>query len=230
MAWLGGGAGFDRRDGRHPGPRRRRAAASCWSKASRRDFPVDRRPPRRARGVGGRRRGLRGLREEDYAGWTITGTAFGKGPAHGTQPGQQPVSGFVGHGLVNTFLDGDAPQGTATSKKFRIQRPYVGFLIGGGSHRHETCVNLLVDGKVVRTATGKDREALEPASWDVSDFQGKEAVIEIVDRSSGGWGHINMDQIIFSDLPPEPSCGKALRCGRRPRPCDWFSASRAKPA
>ncbi len=142
--------------------------------------------------------------KKDYAGWTITGTAFGKGPAHGTLPGQQPVSGFVGHGLVNTFLDGDAPQGTATSKKFRITRRYVGFLIGGGSHRHETCVNLLVDGKVVRTATGKDREALEPASWDVSDFQGKEAAIEIVDRSSGGWGHINVDQIIFCDLPPEP--------------------------
>jgi uncharacterized protein (DUF608 family) len=142
--------------------------------------------------------------KKDYAGWTLTGTAFGKGPAHGALPGQQPVSGFVGHGLVNTFRDGDAPQGTATSKKFRITRRYVGFLIGGGNQPHKTCINLLVDGKVVRTATGKDREALEPANWDVADLQGKEAAIEIVDRSSGGWGHINVDQIIFCDLPPEP--------------------------
>ena len=35
-------------------------------------------------------------------------------------------------------------------------------------------------------------------------MQGKEAVLEIVDRSSEGWGHINIDRIIFSDIPPEP--------------------------
>jgi uncharacterized protein (DUF608 family) len=139
-----------------------------------------------------------------YEGWTITGTAFGKGPSHGTEAGQQPVTGFVGRGLVNTYLESDSPQGTATSKSFSIQRRYIGFLIGGGNHPNQTCINLRVAGKVVRTATGKDREALEPASWDVADLKGKEAAIEIVDRNSEGWGHINIDQIIFSDIPPEP--------------------------
>ena len=57
---------------------------------------------------------------------------------------------------------------------------------------------------MVRTATGKNREALEPASWDVADLKGREAVLEIVDRSSEGWGHINIDRIIFSDIAPEP--------------------------
>src|SRR5208282_5175492 len=135
-----------------------------------------------------------------YEGWTIVGDAFGKGPSHGTEPGQQPVSGFAGHGLVNTFVGGDGPQGTATSKPFRIQRRYIGFLIGGGNKPGKTCINLRVDGKVVRTATGKDREALEPASWDVADLKGREAVLEIVDHSSVGWGHINIDRIIFSDV------------------------------
>ncbi len=139
-----------------------------------------------------------------YEGWTITGDAFGRGPSHGTEPGQQQVSGFSGHGLVNTFVDGDGPQGTATSKPFRIQRRYIGFLIGGGNKPGKTCINLRVDGKVLRTATGKDREALEPASWDVADLKGREAVLEIVDRSSDGWGHINIDRIIFSDIAPEP--------------------------
>jgi non-lysosomal glucosylceramidase len=142
--------------------------------------------------------------KQTYEGWTITGTAFGKGPSHGTEAGQQPVSGFVGRGLVNTYLESDAPQGTATSKPFSIQRRYIGFLIGGGSHPNQTCINLRVAGKIVRTATGKDREALEPASWDVADLKGKEAAIEIVDHNSEGWGHINIDQIIFSDIPPEP--------------------------
>jgi len=139
-----------------------------------------------------------------YEGWTIVGDAFGKGPSHGTEPGQQPVSGFSGHGLVNTFVGGDGPQGTATSKPFRIQRRYIGFLIGGGNNPDKTCINLRLNGKVVRSATGKNQEALEPASWDVADFKGREAVLEIVDRSSEGWGHINIDRIIFSDVPPEP--------------------------
>ena len=139
----------------------------------------------------------------DYAGWTLTGEAFGKAPSRGTEAGQQPVSGFAGRRLVNTYIAGDGPQGTATSKPFRIEKQYIGFLIGGGNHPGQTCINLKVDGKVVRTATGKNVEALEPASWDVGPWKGKEAVIEIVDRHSGGWGHINIDQIVFSDIPPE---------------------------
>ena len=139
-----------------------------------------------------------------YAGWKITGNAFGKGPSHGTEANQQPVSGFAGRGLVNTFVGGDGPQGTATSKPFSIQRRYIGFLIGGGGHPGQTCINLRIGGKVVRTATGKNREALEPASWDVAELKGQEAVIEIVDHSSEPWGHINVDQIIFSDVQPEP--------------------------
>jgi uncharacterized protein (DUF608 family) len=138
-----------------------------------------------------------------YEGWKLSGDAFGNAPSRGTEAGQQPVSGFAGRRLVNTFTAGDGPQGTATSRPFKIEKRYIGFLIGGGNHPGKTCINLLVDRKAVRTATGKNREALEPATWDVSEFLGKEAVIEIVDRESGGWGHINIDQIIFSDVPPD---------------------------
>ena len=58
-------------------------------------------------------------------------------------------------------------------KPFRIERRYIGFLIGGGNHPDKTCINLRVGGKVVRTATGKNREALEPASWDVADSRAR---------------------------------------------------------
>jgi non-lysosomal glucosylceramidase len=139
----------------------------------------------------------------NYDGWTIKGEGFGQVPSTGTHPNQQKVSGFVGRGLVNTYLPGDEPHGTLTSKPFRIERRYLGFLIGGGGHKNETCLNLIVAGKVVRTATGQNREALEPASWEVSDLKGQEAVLEIVDRRSDGWGHVNVDQIVFSDVPPE---------------------------
>ena len=73
----------------------------------------------------------------DYGSWTTTGTAFGSGPAHGTLPGQQTVSGFQGNGLVNSFLDFDGSQGTLTSPRFTIGRDYVNFLVGGGAHTHD---------------------------------------------------------------------------------------------
>lgn len=137
----------------------------------------------------------------DYGAWTVEGTAFGTQPATGTLPNQQRVSGHLGRGLVNTYLGGDEPQGRLLSPEFTLERPFLSFLIGGGSHAGQTCVNLLVDGRVVRTATGRDTERLEPRNWDVAEFKGRRARIEIVDAASGPWGHINVDQIEFRDEP-----------------------------
>jgi len=142
---------------------------------------------------------------QDYGDWSVEGEAFGKGPARGTLPNQQEVSGFSGKGLVNTFLGGDRPHGRLVSPPFVIERRYITFLIGGGGHAGKTCMNLLVNGKVVRTATGTNNERLQWQNWDVREFEGKTAQIEIVDQESGGWGHINVDQIELRDTPrPAP--------------------------
>ena len=140
----------------------------------------------------------------DYGDWKVTGEAFGPGPARGTLPGQMQVGGYEGKGLVNTFYNGDATTGTLTSPPFKIERKYLNFLIGGGGYPDKTCINLLVDGRVVRTATGPNTqpggsEQLDWYSWDVGDLAGKEAVIQIVDDATGGWGHVNVDQIMQSD-------------------------------
>jgi fructan beta-fructosidase len=137
-------------------------------------------------------------------GWVATGTAFGKGPAKGTLPGQMHVDGFLGKGLVNSFLGGDDATGTLTSPEFKLERKYINFLIGGGKHEGKTCINLLVNGKVARTATGpNDRpggnEHLDWHTFDVAEFEGKSAKIQIVDEQKGGWGHINIDHIVQSD-------------------------------
>ncbi|AMW13412.1 glycosyl hydrolase family 32 [Streptomyces qaidamensis] len=138
-----------------------------------------------------------------YGDWTKTGDAFGTAPAAGTLPGQQQVSGFLGDGLANTFLNGDSTTGTLTSPEFTVDKKHINFLIGGGNHpagsADPTAVELLVDGRVVRSATGKDAEALNWASWDVSDLAGKQARIRIVDDNTGGWGHVNVDHIMLSD-------------------------------
>jgi fructan beta-fructosidase len=140
----------------------------------------------------------------DYGDWKVTGEAFGNGPARGTLPNQMPVTGFLGKGLANSYHGGDRATGTLTSPPFTVQRRYINFLVGGGKYPGQTCVNLLVDGKVVGTATGpNDRpggsERLDWHTWDVADLAGKTAVIEIVDRHTGGWGHITVDHIVQGD-------------------------------
>lgn len=137
---------------------------------------------------------------DSYRPWQATGDAFGKHPARGTLPGQQKVSGFQGQGLVNSFLGGDRPHGTLTSPAFTIDRKFINFLIGGGNQLEKTCTNLLIDGKVVRSAVGKNSERLEWHFWSVADFAGKQAQVQIVDKAGGGWGHTNVDQIELSDI------------------------------
>lgn len=140
----------------------------------------------------------------NYGAWTVTGTASGNGPAHGTLPNQMPVDGFQGNGLASSYHGGDDSIGTLTSPPFKIERRYLQFLIGGGGWDGKTCMNLLLDGKVVRTATGPNTqpggsEHLQPAQWDVIDLAGKDVVLQIVDDATGGWGHISVDQIVQSD-------------------------------
>ncbi len=142
-----------------------------------------------------------------YGQWNTEGNAFGTQPASGTLPGQMPVSGFEGNGLVNSFLQGDKSTGTLTSPPFTIERKYLSFLIGGGGFPGKTCMNLLVDGKVVHTATGTNTrrggsEKLQPACWDVSELAGKTITLQIVDNATGSWGHINVDHIVQSDKRP----------------------------
>jgi len=146
---------------------------------------------------------------DDYGGWVAAGEAFGPGPARGTLPNQMEVSGYLGRGLVNTYYKGDDTTGTLTSPLFTIQRRYINFLIGGGMHPEQACINLLVADQVVRTATGpNDRpggsERLSWSCWDVSELMGEEARIQIVDERTGGWGHINIDHIFQSDRKIEP--------------------------
>jgi non-lysosomal glucosylceramidase len=96
--------------------------------------------------------------QSGYGDWTTEGEAFGTGPATGRCRTNKRSAVSSGKGLVNTYLGGDDRlQGRLLSPEFTIDRPWISFLIGGGSHAGRTCMNLIVDGAVVRTrrvATG----------------------------------------------------------------------------
>jgi hypothetical protein len=133
------------------------------------------------------------------AGWKVTGTAFGPGNRKNT------VTGFIGKGFINSYLDGDRSTGTLSSPQFTIERKHINFLIGGGDHPDQTGVQLLIDGKSVRKATGSslknpaNQEIMDWQTWDVSEFAGKQVVFQIIDNHTGGWGHILVDQVFQSN-------------------------------
>ena len=150
------------------------------------------------------------FQKETYEGWEVTGAAFGKGPILRSQiPAYQGDVGGKGRRVVNSHASApgagvgekDDQTGTLTSRPFVVQRNFIAFWIGGGRHPGKTCINLLVDGKVVRTATGHDSNQMRRESFDVREIQGKTARLEIVDNQTGSWGNIGIGEIVFTDRP-----------------------------
>jgi non-lysosomal glucosylceramidase len=146
---------------------------------------------------------------DTYVGWTVEGNAFGTGPIRKSEiPDYQGDVGGDTDRVVNSHASaGTAPEvgsrdsatGTLTSRKFMIERKFINFWIGGGGHKDKTCMNVIVDGKVARSATGMNDNKMTLQSLNVSDMEGKEAVIQIVDAETGGWGNIGIGRITFCD-------------------------------
>ena len=114
---------------------------------------------------------------------------------------QGPVKG---KGQKAGDKQGDGPTGTLTSIKFPLRGNTMNFLIGGGTHPWKDdpkpcCVNLKIEGEVVRTSTGKATETMSRQEWNIAEFKGEKAQLEILDLHDGGWGHPNVDDFHQAD-------------------------------
>lgn len=165
-----------------------------------------------------------------YEGWTVTGDAFGDTPQTlETIASYQGKINAVGDYFVNSHnirrsgdvSHGDSLTGTLTSQTFKIDFDAIEFLVGGGSHQGQTCVNLMIDGQPVLSTTGKDNNQMSLAKWDVRPFFGKEAKIEVVDNHKSSWGNIGIDRIVFlrrrGDAVGNPTVQKIVDAWRRER-------------
>jgi sucrose-6-phosphate hydrolase SacC (GH32 family) len=133
--------------------------------------------------------------------WIMEGDAFKNNPT--------TDEGINGRHGSRTIKSDPIGKGKITSPEFAITKNYLTFLIGGGHYAGEEELRLLVDGKVVRTQTGNSGNAhLSWAGWNVSDFRGRNARIEVVDsRSAGSWlekAYIYCDAIMLADELPKP--------------------------
>lgn len=140
--------------------------------------------------------------------WQALGDAFKQPLVTGKTLDDLEIENAGNASVLSSERDGDGPRGTFTSDPFTIERDYLSFRIGGGAYEHFTCLDLIVDGKVVRKATGFNSDRLTPLSWDVRKFAGKTAHLRLTDNASGHWGHINVASIAQTDhpeRPPEPT-------------------------
>lgn len=155
-----------------------------------------------------------------YEGWKGEGKAFGTGPAERKNiPAYQGDVAGQGDRVVNSHAtapgDGveakDAQTGKLISREFTIERNFINFWIGGGSHKDRTCLNVVIDGKTVASVTGANNNRMAQRSIDVRAWAGKSARIEIVDQAAEAWGNVGVDAIVFADKPAEPEVPLAER-------------------
>jgi fructan beta-fructosidase len=138
------------------------------------------------------------------AGWTGTGSFTDL-----VDTTWSDLPGRVGRGVLDTCWAGcDQAVGTVRSPDFTINRDYINLLVAGGNHPlsgpEPTAVSLIVDGQVVKTATGDNSPNMNWRAWDVSAYRGKSAYIEVTDQRTADWGHIMIDHVVFSDTAAAP--------------------------
>ena len=133
-------------------------------------------------------------------GWEATGD-FAIDPAR--NPSTQGGDYAIGEKRINTWEGGpfgDDNRGDLTSPVFTIEpgEDNLSFLLGGGKRPNGTLeVRLIVDGEVVRTATGPEAGQLNWQSWDVAEFAGRDAQFQVHDDATGGWGHLTVDHLVL---------------------------------
>lgn len=112
--------------------------------------------------------------------------------------GDASVSDYLGSHYLGTPSTGSSV-GKIASKPFTIRHTAINFLIAGGN-KANTSINLVIDGKVERSATGDNTKVFKWNGWDVHDLIGKKAHLEIVDNNADtSNAFIAIDHIMFSN-------------------------------
>jgi levanase len=121
----------------------------------------------------------------------------------------------------------DAPTGILESPSFVLEEEaHFELLVGGGFHAWNpawdpdnlpaasttgsTTVNLERqvgpnDWEVIFSEAGRGDEAMHYIRWDATAYEGDTVRLRVYDNNTGGWGHVNVDNIRYYSAVPEPS-------------------------
>jgi hypothetical protein len=162
--------------------------------------------------------------DDPLAGWRNEGGAFHAERVPAAYY-KDPVAGTQGARFLCFFdflKQTRASVGTLLSPVFTIERDYINFTLGGSrGWPDQLGVELMVDGKVVRGATGSSARPGLPFKmpvlhWDVREFSGRKARLRFNDRSPCGM--LCADHFVQSDQPGGYRCDAAARWREMYRP------------
>lgn len=140
----------------------------------------------------------------DLTGWIAEGDAFQDVHVTNAQffwdtiyfnPSQKIPGGYHLWGF-NEAAGGDSLTGTLKSQNFVLGgNGTINFLVSGGRDLDKLYVALVraSDEKVLFKETATNYEEYQRKIWDASQYIGEELYIKVVDQSTGGFGHINVD-------------------------------------
>ncbi|WP_426252058.1 GH32 C-terminal domain-containing protein [Paenibacillus pabuli] len=137
----------------------------------------------------------------NLSGWTIvSGNAFSDADvANDTTWGWGGPFNQSGAYHLWGFKDGgDSQVGVLKSATFPLGgNGSIDFLIGGGDDINNLYVALVraSDGAELMKATGSNTEAYNRITWNAASYVGTDCYIKIVDNATGGFGHINVDDV-----------------------------------
>jgi dienelactone hydrolase len=106
----------------------------------------------------------------------------------------------------------DDRQCVVESPAFSITKPQYWVSVSGGSDQGRAYVALVSagTGEELLRLTGRDDNTLEDVPVDTSEHIGEQAVVRVVDRATGPWGHINFGGV----FPPVPADAAEMHEGR----------------
>ncbi len=119
-------------------------------------------------------------------------------------------------GPLSPEAKGDALTGVLESPVFQLRSEKMSFLVGGGDHK-DTYVALCeaASGEELITARGRNAHAVRRVTWDVATLKGRRLFLRIVDRHTGGWGHVVFDDFSSDGVVDEQATAERRRRRRR---------------
>lgn len=83
-------------------------------------------------------------------------------------------------------------KGTARSEQFSLDDDWLNFRIRGGRHPGELTLKLMVEGESVAETTGFNGDEFQWVAWDVSQWLGRKAHLELHDNTDKLWGYVDL--------------------------------------
>ncbi|MDD3944706.1 MAG: GH32 C-terminal domain-containing protein [Bacteroidales bacterium] len=131
--------------------------------------------------------------------WEMEGESFVESPTDISLRRQGAIMGKVGRYYVNSYNKEGRSTGKITSPTFLITKNFINFKIGGSYKPGQSCINLLIDGKIVRTETGRNASSMQWSGWNVSEYRGEYGQIQVVDNIPNGSSYVYVDHVMLCD-------------------------------